>query len=144
MDLLLLKKKISSYRTAKGRLTRVPDELAYELLLAWEEWTGTASSFYKEIGMDFRKVASLMGRAKKLKREGVFTEDQFREVKVVGGAPDTYQPSTSAVVVLRWGSSRILEFNQIDHVVEFFNKIESKSAPSLAPEIELQEEEAAA
>ena len=142
MDLLLLKKKISSYRTAKGRLTRVPDELAYELLLAWEEWTGTASSFYKEIGMDFRKVAALMGRAKKLKREGVFTDEQFKEIKVA--APEVYEPSSSAVVVLRWGPSRVLEFNQIDHVVEFFKKIESKGVEQITPSIEVQEEDKAA
>jgi hypothetical protein len=60
MDLEILKKKLNTYRTAKGRLTKVPDELAYEILLSWEQWTGPASGFYSAIGADFRKVAGIL------------------------------------------------------------------------------------
>jgi len=66
MDLSLLRKKLSTYRTAKGRLTRIPDELAYEILLAWEEWSAPANHFYKELGAEHRKMARVLGRAKKL------------------------------------------------------------------------------
>lgn len=139
MDLTQLKKKISSYRTPAGKITRVPDELAYEILLAWEEWSGPASGFYKQLGLDFRKAASLMGRAKKLKRDGVFTQEQFKEVKVAEAAP--YESSSSAVVVLRWGTSRVLEFSRIDHVVEFFKKTEPSAQSQITPELKLQKED---
>lgn len=73
MDLAVLKKKLSTFRSGKsGRIMNVSDELLYEILLAWEEWTGPSSGFYAAIGADHRKMASLIGRAKKLKREGVF------------------------------------------------------------------------
>ena len=72
MDLEILKKKISSYRTPGGRITRLPDDLLCEILVAREQWIGTGSGFYTVIGADHRKMASLMGRAKKLKREGHF------------------------------------------------------------------------
>ena len=62
----------------------VSDELLYEILLAWEEWTGPSSGFYAAIGADHRKMASLIGRAKKLKREGVFPDSNFKEVKLEG------------------------------------------------------------
>ena len=69
MDLVVLKKKISTFRSEGGKLRKVDDEVLYELLIAWEEWTGATRAFYKELGVDHRKMASLLGRAKKLKRE---------------------------------------------------------------------------
>jgi hypothetical protein len=42
MDLEVLKKRISSYRTPKGRITNLPDDLLCEILIAWEQWTGPA------------------------------------------------------------------------------------------------------
>ena len=72
MDLTVLSKKISSYRTPKGRITNLPNELLAEILHAWEQWSGAPSAFYKNLGVDFRKMGSLMGKAKQLKRDGAF------------------------------------------------------------------------
>jgi len=66
------KKRLGSYRTPKGRLTRVPDELLVDILLAWEQWTGPGTGFYSALGANHRKMAGLIGRAKKIKREGFF------------------------------------------------------------------------
>lgn len=49
MALAVLKKKISSYKTSSGRLTKVPNEVAIEILYAWDQWTGAASGFFSEI-----------------------------------------------------------------------------------------------
>lgn len=53
----VLKKKIISYRTPKGRLLKVPDELAMELLFAWERWSGPARGIYSYLGVDYRMMA---------------------------------------------------------------------------------------
>ncbi|MBK8203419.1 MAG: hypothetical protein IPK68_14185 [Bdellovibrionales bacterium] len=82
MDLVVLKKKLSTFRSEKGKLMNVSDELLYELLVAWEGWTGPASGFYSAIGADHRKMAKLIGRAKRLKREGVFPSEEFKEIKI--------------------------------------------------------------
>ena len=66
MDLAILKKKISSYRTEGGHLTKVTDELAVEILMAWEQWTGPAKGFYSAIGVNQPKMASIIGKGKKL------------------------------------------------------------------------------
>ena len=55
MDLTVLSRKISSYRTPKGRITKLPNELLAEILHAWEQWAGTPAGFYKQLGVDFRK-----------------------------------------------------------------------------------------
>lgn len=122
MDLALLKKKLSSYRTAKGRITKVPDELAYEILLAWEEWSGPASGFYSSLGADCRKMASLIGRAKKLKREGVFVESQFKEVKIESGVPSSGGSFSSSGILLKWDKKRLIRFSQVDQLLEFLSK----------------------
>lgn len=126
MDLQLLSKKLSTYKTAKGRLTRVPDELAYEILLAWEEWTGPANGFYKELGADHRKMASVIGRAKKLKRDGVFVDSQFKEIKVESPNPPSMGPGSG--ISLRWSPGKVIRFSQVDQLIEFLSKIEKKAA----------------
>jgi len=129
VELEILKKKLNSYRTAKGRLTKVPDELAYEILLSWEQWTGPASGFYTAIGADFRKVAGILGRAKKLKREGVFVESSFKEIKVEGSIASSSAPGGDDIV-LRWDKRRSIRFKQVDQLVEFLKKSEELKSAS--------------
>jgi len=129
VELEILKKKLNSYRTAKGRLTKVPDELAYEILLSWEQWTGPASGFYTAIGADFRKVAGILGRAKKLKREGIFVESSFKEIKVEGSTASSSVHSGDDIV-LRWDKRRSIRFKQVDQLVEFLKKSEELKSAS--------------
>ena len=45
MDLSILKRKISTFRSDGGKLRNVPDELLMEILAAWETWAGPSSGF---------------------------------------------------------------------------------------------------
>ena len=65
MDLAILKKKLSTFRSEKGKLMNVSDELLVDILQAWEQWTGPSNGFYSALGADHRKMASLIGRAKR-------------------------------------------------------------------------------
>jgi len=121
MDMEILKKRLSSYRTPKGRITRVPDELLVDLLLAWEQWTGPASGFYSALEADYRKMAGLIGRAKKLKREGFFPEEAFKEIKVMeASSASATGPCQGIEVSLE--SGRLIRFSQVDQLVEFLKK----------------------
>jgi hypothetical protein len=123
MDLSVLSKKISSYRTPKGRITRLPDELLGEILHAWEQWSGTPSSFYKTLGVDFRKMGSIMGRAKQLKRDGAFDGLNFTEV-VVEGQSSTSAPITPGTcgIELVWDSNKVIRFASPELLLEFLKK----------------------
>lgn len=120
MDLTILKKKLSTFRSEKGKLMNVSDELLMELLLAWEGWGGPASGFYGALGVDHRKMAKLMGRAKKLKREGVFPESGFKEIRLES-APTL--ASGSCVIELAWENGRIIRFAQVELLVDFLKKV---------------------
>ena len=50
MDLEILKKKVSSYRSDGGRVRKVSDELLLEIPDAWEQWIGPAKGFYTALG----------------------------------------------------------------------------------------------
>lgn len=122
MDLTVLSKKISSYRTPSGRITRLPDELLAEILFAWEQWSGPVSGFYKALGVDHRKMGPLMGRAKQLKRDGAFDGLNFTEV-VVEGADATSVPLTSGCCIeLVWDNQKIIRFGSSDLLMEFLKK----------------------
>ena len=122
MDLEILKKRLSSYRTPGGRLTRVPDELLVDILLAWEQWTGPGSGFYTALGADHRKMAGLIGRAKKLKREGFFPEEAFKEVKVSGvGDAGVNNPCQGIEII--WDNGKQIRFPQVEQLIDFLKKV---------------------
>lgn len=121
MDLEVLKKKISSYRTDGGSLTKVPDELVMEILIAWEQWTGPAKGFYTAIGVNQHKLASILGKAKKLKREGHFPVEDFKEIKIaqVSAAGDG---SGLCTIEITWDGKQVIRFALVDQLVDFLKK----------------------
>jgi hypothetical protein len=125
MDLTVLSRKISSYRTPKGKIFSLPDELLGEILHAWEQWSGPAAGFYKELGVDFRKMGSLMGRAKKLKREGAFDGLNFTEVIIEGetqGLSDTSCPPSSGCSIELIYKNNVIRFGSSDLLLDFLKK----------------------
>jgi hypothetical protein len=118
MDLDILKKKLSSFRTAKGRLFRVPDELLVEILASWEQWTGPASGFYAALGADHRKMASLIGKAKKLKREGHWAAEEFKPVAVI----DPGLPNPCGIEVV-WDGGKLIRFALVEQLVDFLRAV---------------------
>ena len=125
MELEILKKRLSTYRTKTGRLTKVGDEVLMELLLAWEQWTGPASGFYSAIGVDHRKAASMLGKAKRLKREG-FPMEAFKEIKLeeaeaeAGEGTEARNPCEG--IELSWEGGRLIRFPKVDQLLEFLKK----------------------
>jgi hypothetical protein len=124
MDLTILAKKISSYRTPAGRVTKLPDEILGEILQAWEQWTGTASDFYRALGSHQKKMAKIMGKAKQLKREGAFDGINFTEVVVEDEKVDlTSIPVAMGAcgIELIW-KDNIIRFGNSELLVDFLKK----------------------
>ena len=122
MDLAVLNKKISSYKTPKGRITNVPDELLGEILYAWEQWTGAPRAFYKLLGADHRKMATLIGKAKQLKRDGAFDGLNFTEVVVEGSESAVPVPVGGCGIELIWDNNKVIRFGNPDLLMEFLKK----------------------
>ena len=123
MDLTILKKKISSYRTPTGQIRSLPDELLGEILHAWEQWTGPASGFYKALGADYRKMGSLMGKAKQLKRDGVFDGLNFTEVVVEADESETSQVAPTGCGIELVYKDNLIRFGSSDLLMDFLKKV---------------------
>ena len=123
MDILpdnsILKKRLSTYRTDKGYLKNVSDELLIDILIAWESWPDTASSFYSSIGTSYRQMATLMSKAKKLKRTGMVVDEEFKELKLEPSQKSSCQGS----ITMRWDKGKVIRFPDVDHLVDFLKKV---------------------
>ncbi len=122
MDLTVLSKKISSYRTPKGRITNLPNELLAEILHEWEQWSGAPSAFYKLLGVDFRKMGSMMGKAKQLKRDGAFDGLQFTEITLDQETGQVMELPPCSGVELVWEGGRIIRFSRVEILLDFLKK----------------------
>lgn len=122
MDLEVLKKKISTFRGEGGRVRITSDELLMEILLAWEQWQGPVRGFYSAIGVSAKGMASIIGKAKKLKREGHFAAESFKEIKVAGSADGAALPPCNGIEMV-WENGRLLRFNQVEQLVDFLKKV---------------------
>ncbi len=123
MDVITLKKKLSAYVSDKGYLKNVSDELHFEVLIAWENWTGPSREFYKSLGFTHSQMAGLIGKAKRMKREGLFSDAGFKAVVVEGVAETTETASAPCGVELVWAEGRIIRFAQVDQLIDFLKKV---------------------
>jgi hypothetical protein len=124
VDLEVLKKKISTYKGAKGRVSITSDELLIEVLLSWEQWTGPAKGFYTAIGVSQNGMAGIIGRAKRLRREG-FPMDGFKEIKIEE-SPSNLVSLTSGPcqgVEILWDGGKLIRFPEVSQLIDFLKKV---------------------
>jgi hypothetical protein len=124
MDLEILKKKISTFKTDGGRLTKVSDDIVMEILHAWEQWTGPASGFYSSVGVEHRKLAKILGKGKRLKREGFLPASDFKEIKLLndeGSASVSSNPCHGIEIL--WDGGKLIRFPQVEMLVDFLKKV---------------------
>jgi hypothetical protein len=122
MDLSVLAKKISSYRSPKGQVRNLPNELLGEILHAWEQWTGSGVGFYSAIGVNQKKMAKIMGKAKQLKRDGAFDGLNFTEVLLDQESGQVMELPPCAGVELVWEGGRIIRFSRVEMLLDFLKK----------------------
>lgn len=122
MDLSTLKKKLSTYESDKGYLKNVSDDVLYEVLVAWENWAGPSKEFYRALGFSHSQMAGIVGKAKKLKREGAFGAGEFKQLKVDPAMVEfpASGPCIGAEIV--WNNGRTIRFAQVDMLVDFLKK----------------------
>lgn len=122
MDLEVLKKKISTFRGEGGRVRITDDGLLMEILLAWEEWRGPSKDFYKAIGVSQKGMASIIGRAKKLRREGHFPIEDFKEIKIEQMPPAGDYDGGLCKIELTWDGKQVIRFALVDQLIDFLKK----------------------
>jgi hypothetical protein len=124
MDLEVLKKRISTFRGEGGRVRITDDILLLEILSEWEKWTGPADGFYKAIGVSSNGMGSIIGRAKKRRREGHFPADAFKEIKIADSAAAQLRAlGPCSGIEIAWDTNKLIRFNDVDLLVDFLKKV---------------------
>jgi hypothetical protein len=119
----ILKKKISTFRGEGGRVRITDDSLLMGILTAWEQWSGPMKEFYQAIGVSQTGMASIIGRAKKLRREGHFPAEDFKEIKVEESVGSSISSGPCSRIELSWDQGKVIRFPQVDQLVEFLKKV---------------------
>jgi hypothetical protein len=124
MDLLILRKKIDGFRSGNGQLQNVPPELLFELRQAWENFTGPAEEFRRELGMKVGTLRKLLVDSKKLNH--VLASAEAVGLTESGGhsAPEAASDvNTDKPLELAYdGGSKVIRFPSLDLLIEFLRK----------------------
>lgn len=122
MDVEILKKKISTFRGEGGRLRITDDALYMEILSVWEQWKGPSKEFYRAIGVSKSGMAAIIGKAKKMRREGQFPAEEFKEIKIADGSTVASSLIGCNVIELAWENGRLIRFGQVEQLIDFLKK----------------------
>lgn len=109
------------YLSPKGQPRNLNDDILFEVITSWENWTGPSVEFYRSLGFSKQQMAGLIGKAKKLKREGRFGTSEFKPVTIDAPVilPDS-GPCAGAEIV--WTNGRVIRFSQVDLLLDFLKK----------------------
>lgn len=125
MDMEVLKKKISTFRGDAGKVRITDDQLYMEILQSWEHWTGTSKDFYKSLGVSKSGMAAIIGKAKRMRREGHFPVSEFKEIKVEE-SPSSLTSLNSGPcqgVEILWDGGKLIRFPHVELLIDFLKKV---------------------
>ena len=122
MENIVLKKKLNTYKNENGKLRNVGDEVLFEFLRSYEQWTRTAKEFYQDIGLSKMQFTALMKKSKQLNRDGRFTDtSEFKEIQIEGSTSSVSTPLNGGIE-LSWSEGKVIRFSQVEQLVEFLKK----------------------
>jgi hypothetical protein len=119
MENAILKKRLNTYKSSKGTLKDVSNEVILEVLRAWENWPGTAADLYRELGISKMQMVTMIQNAKRLIKSGAVVESEFREIAVAGGAAPN---GPCQGIELGLNDGKVLRFPSVDPLIEFLKK----------------------
>ena len=121
METGILKKRLNTFKTTKGALTNVSNDVVLEVLRGWESWPGKTSDYYREIGLSRMQMVTMIQKGKRLVKSGVVSESEFKEISlpVASGASGGFDGNG---MELRLDGNRAIRFGQVDHLVDFLKK----------------------
>lgn len=121
MENTILKKRLSTFRSAGGKLTKVSDDVIIDILRAWESWTGTSKGFYEDLGLSKMQLGGLIKKAKKIARSGDFPPGEFKEITIE--SPTHAASNMSGAIELSWDQGKIIRFSQVEQLIDFLKKV---------------------
>ena len=121
MDVEVLRKKISTFRGEGGKVRITDDQLYMEILQSWEQWKGSSKDFFRTIGVSKSGLAAIIGKAKRMRREGHFPAEEFKEIKVTDSGSAVAGPCNGVEII--WENGKLIRFQQVEQLIDFLKKV---------------------
>jgi hypothetical protein len=120
VDNAVLKKRLNTFKSSKGALRQVGDDVVIDVLRAWENWPGTASDLYRELGLSKMQMVTMIQKAKRLVKSGAVAESDFKEIKLEpSGAP----LAGGCGIEVVWEGGKLIRFAEVSLLVDFLKKV---------------------
>ena len=122
MDHIVLKKKLNTFKSSKGTLRQVSNEVVLEVLRAWEHWPGSAAELYRELGLSKMQLVTMIQKAKRLVKSGAVVESDFAEIKLDHPDPISVNAAVNGIELV-WDQGKLIRFSQVGQLIEFLKKV---------------------
>ena len=123
MDNTVLKKRLNTFKSDKGVLCKVSNDVVIEVLRAWENWPGSASDLYRDLGLSKMQLVTMIQKAKRLVKSGAVQESEFREITASSGEANGFAPGSCTAIELNWDHGKIIRFPQVELLIDFLKKV---------------------
>ncbi len=121
MDNAILKKKLNTFKSEKGTLKDVSNDVVFEVLRSWEHWPGKSSDLYRELGLSKMQMVTMIQKAKKLVKSGMVPPDEFKEVKIADQSSGFHSPCQG--IEISWDNGKVIRFQQVELLIDFLKKV---------------------
>ncbi len=122
---MVLRKRLSTFKAGKkGVIRKVSDEVALDVLKAWENWPGSSADLYRELGLSKQQMAIMIKKGKRLVKSGVVTSSEFSELKALPPGLGSLETGSTGGggIELSWDNGRLIRFSSVDHLLDFLRK----------------------
>jgi hypothetical protein len=122
MDHAVLRKRLSTFKSGKGYLCEVSDDVVMDVLRAYESWSGKTAELSRELGISSSQLGTMIQKAKRLVKMGIVPEPEFKEIKLSGAAAAGSSGCSPCVIELSWNEGRVIRFAAVELLVDFLKK----------------------
>jgi hypothetical protein len=123
MDNAILKKRLSTFRSVKGSLARISNDVVMDVHKAWESWEGNTVVFAREIGITSAQLGVIIKKGKRLIKEGVVTESEFKQIQAPSASSEDSLDCGKGAIVMKWEKGKLIRFSAVDQLVDFLKKV---------------------
>jgi hypothetical protein len=125
MDNTVLRKKLNTYKSPKGVLKGMSNDVVLEVLHIWQNWSGTTADLYRDLELSKGQMSALIRQGKRLVKNGAVFDSNFKEINVVESPSNltSLQSGPCQGVELLWDEGKLIRFQLVEQLVDFLKQV---------------------
>lgn len=123
METSILRKRLNTFKSSKGSLRAISNDVILEVLRGWESWPGSSADFYRELEITKGQLAVIIKKAKSLVKKGIIVESEFMEIPNPSEIASSSASDGACCIEITWKGGNVIRFGQVDQLIQFLNKV---------------------